>query len=84
MNILTGSRIGTPVTEEERNWISEEIGRLEAYKNDLDALKRSTRAYRNIGITSWDVSLEITCVEADITMYKRTLEAGVVSCGESN
>lgn len=78
MNIFIDSRLGTPITQEEREWIEEEIRQLEKDRADEDKLAAEALSYQESGLTSFDRDLVALCMDADIYGMKRTLELGRV------
>lgn len=78
MNIFIDERRGTPITQEEREWIEKEIRELEAYRLDEDQLAKDAQSYREEGMSAFDRSVIIMCIDADIYGMKRTLDQGRV------
>lgn len=77
MRIFVKEREGTPVTYEERLYIADQIAKLEEYMQDAQAIKKNVASCIN-DYGSWDVEIELLCVDRDIYMMKRTLETGRV------
>ena len=78
MNIFIDERRGTPITQEEREWIEREIRELEAYRADEDALAAEAQSMREEGMSAFDRSVIIMCIDADIYGMKRTIDQGRV------
>lgn len=78
MNIFIDERRGTPITQEEREWIEKEIRELEAYRADEDQLAADAQANREEGMSAFDRDVIVMCIDADIFGMKRTLEQGRV------
>lgn len=78
MNIFIDERRGTPITQEEREWIEKEIRELELYRVDEDQLAADAQANREEGMSAFDRNVIIMCIDADIYGMKRTLEQGRV------
>ena len=78
MNIFIDERRGTPITQEEREWIEKEIRELEAYRLDEDQLAKDAQSYREEGMSAFDRDVIIMCIDADIYGMKRTLDQGRV------
>lgn len=78
MNIFIDERRGTPITQEEREWIEKEIRELEAYRLDEDQLAKDAQSYREEGMSAFDRNVIIMCIDADIYGMKRTLDQGRV------
>lgn len=78
MNIFIDERRGTPITQEEREWIEKEIRELEAYRADEDQLAADAQANREEGMSAFDRNVIIMCIDADIYGMKRTLDRGRV------
>lgn len=78
MNIFIDERRGTPITQEEREWIEKEIRELEAYRADEDALAAEAQSMREEGMSAFDRDVIIMCIDADIYGMKRTIEQGCV------
>lgn len=78
MNIFIDERRGTPITQEEREWIEKEIRELEAYRLDEDQLAKDAQANREEGMSALDRNVIIMCIDADIYGMKQTLDQGRV------
>lgn len=78
MNIFIDERRGTPITQEEREWIEKEIRELEAYRADEDALAAEAQSMGEEGMSAFDRDVIVMCIDADIFGMKRTLEQGRV------
>lgn len=78
MNIFIDERLGTPITQEEREWIEKEVRQLEEYRADEGKLSAEVVSCHECGLTSFDRDLVVLCIDADIYGMKRTLELGRV------
>lgn len=77
MRIFVEEREGTPISYEERLYIADQINKLEEYMQDEQAIQKTVASCIN-DYGSWDVEIELLCVDHDIYMMKRTLETGRV------
>ncbi len=78
MNIFIDERRGTPITEEEREWIEKEIREMEEYRADEDQLAKDAQSYFEDGMSAFNRDVIIMCIDADIYGMKRTLQEGRV------
>ncbi|WNL63436.1 hypothetical protein [Citrobacter phage Tr1] len=79
--IFTEARIGTPITVDERLYIANAIAELTAHRNDIPRLEKAVRAAHEMGLSSWDISVERMCIDHDIWMMEETLKIGLVQGG---
>lgn len=77
MRIFVKEREGTPISYEERLYITNKIAKLEEYKKDEQAIQKTIDSCVDI-LGNWDREIELQCVNHDIYMMKRTLETGRV------
>lgn len=77
-HLFVPDRIGTPITEKEREWLEEDLRVMEAHHSDEEWIANEVKA--NIELMgSWDRDLTMICFEHDINMLRRTLETGIVT-----
>lgn len=73
--IVTVSRVGTQITDEERQLIRAHIDGLNKFLNDPEAITKAVGTGRDWG---WDENCEIICAQADLAGFSNILQTGVV------
>lgn len=76
MNLFIHERIGTPLSEEEKGFLIQELEQTKLLCN-TESLEKAAEAMRKI-IGDWTVEMEKQCLDHDIYFMEKTLETGVV------
>jgi hypothetical protein len=79
LDIFTFDRVGTPITEEERTKIEQELDALRVSLTDTASLQREAAHLTEITGIQWSTEWVVITIEADIWGHEETLRTGVVT-----
>lgn len=78
MRIFVEERLGTQLTESEREYLEVELSRIESFLGNNDAILEEVESCKSCGLDSFDVELVRLCANADYHGIAKTLALGIV------